>query len=78
MGFFEDEIDRLKEENRNQHEQILALQAQLQNTEEKMHKVTSFLKTFINENNGTTFTQNHLIKIHNFYLNSRFLLAALN
>lgn len=40
MGFLEDEIDRLKEENRTQHEQILALQSQLQNSEDKMHKVS--------------------------------------
>lgn len=39
MGFLEDEIDRLKDENKSQHEQILALQAQLQDTEEKMRKV---------------------------------------
>lgn len=39
MGFLEDEIDRLKEENRTQHEQILALQSQLQDSEDKMHKV---------------------------------------
>lgn len=40
MGFLEDEIDRLKDENRNQHEQILALQAQLQDSEDKMDKVS--------------------------------------
>ncbi|KAL3268036.1 hypothetical protein HHI36_007169 [Cryptolaemus montrouzieri] len=36
MGFLEDEIDRLKEESRMQHEQILSLQAQLRNNEEKL------------------------------------------
>lgn len=44
MGFLEDEIDRLKDENRYQHEQILALQAQLQDSEDRMHKVSSNLK----------------------------------
>lgn len=39
MGYLEDEIERLKEENRMQHEQILALQAQLNDTEDKLHKV---------------------------------------
>lgn len=41
MNYLEDEIDRLKEENRAQHEQILALQAQLQDTAGKLHKVLS-------------------------------------
>lgn len=41
MGFLEDEIDRLKDENKSQHEHILALQAQLQDTEDKMRKVGS-------------------------------------
>ncbi|KAJ8965088.1 hypothetical protein NQ314_004389, partial [Rhamnusium bicolor] len=41
MGYLEDEIDRQKEENRMQHEQILALQAQLQNTESRLHKLVS-------------------------------------
>lgn len=39
MGYLEDELDRVKEENRLQHEQILALQAQLQDTEDKLRKV---------------------------------------
>lgn len=43
MGFLEDEIDRLKDENRSQHEQILALQAQLQDTEDKMRRVGSLM-----------------------------------
>ncbi|RZC36501.1 trafficking kinesin-binding protein milt, partial [Asbolus verrucosus] len=41
MGYLEDELDRQKEENRIQHEQILTLQAQLQDTEEKMKKFMS-------------------------------------
>ncbi|KAK9879979.1 hypothetical protein WA026_008488 [Henosepilachna vigintioctopunctata] len=36
MCFLEDEIDRLKEESRTQHEQILSLQAQLKSNEEKL------------------------------------------
>lgn len=43
MGFLEDEIDRLKDENRSQHEQILALQSQLQDTDDKMHKVKDYI-----------------------------------
>lgn len=39
MTYLEDEIDRQKEENRIQHEQILTLQAKLQDTEMKLHKV---------------------------------------
>lgn len=39
MGYLEDEIERTKEENRMQHEQILALQAQLNDTEDKLRKV---------------------------------------
>lgn len=39
MGYLEDEIDRQKEENRIQHEQILALQGQLHDTESKLHKI---------------------------------------
>ncbi|KAL1497309.1 hypothetical protein ABEB36_008294 [Hypothenemus hampei] len=39
MGLLEDELDRIKEENRFQHEQILALQAQLQDTEDKLRKL---------------------------------------
>lgn len=39
MGYLEDELDRQKEENRQQHEQILALTAKLQDTEMKLHKV---------------------------------------
>nr|XP_022917392.1 trafficking kinesin-binding protein milt isoform X1 [Onthophagus taurus] len=38
MTFLEDELDRVKEENRLQHEQILALTAKLQDTELKLHK----------------------------------------
>lgn len=40
MNYLEDEVDRVKEENRNQHEQILALQSQLQDTEDKLRKVS--------------------------------------
>ncbi|CAG9761135.1 unnamed protein product [Ceutorhynchus assimilis] len=39
MGYLEDELDRTKEENRMQHEQILSLQAQLQDTEDKLRKL---------------------------------------
>ncbi|XP_072381431.1 trafficking kinesin-binding protein milt isoform X2 [Diabrotica undecimpunctata] len=39
MNYLEDELDRLKEETRLQHEQILALQSQLQDTEGKLQKV---------------------------------------
>lgn len=39
MGYLADELDRVKEENRTQHEQILALQAQLQDTEDKLTKI---------------------------------------
>uniref|UniRef100_A0A6P7G7X1 Trafficking kinesin-binding protein milt isoform X2 n=1 Tax=Diabrotica virgifera virgifera TaxID=50390 RepID=A0A6P7G7X1_DIAVI len=39
MTYLEDELDRLKEESRLQHEQILALQSQLQDTEGKLQKV---------------------------------------
>ncbi|XP_050302933.1 trafficking kinesin-binding protein milt isoform X2 [Anthonomus grandis grandis] len=38
MSYLEDEIDKVKEENRMQHEQILSLQAQLQDTEDKLRK----------------------------------------
>ncbi|XP_019771654.2 trafficking kinesin-binding protein milt isoform X1 [Dendroctonus ponderosae] len=41
MTYLEDEVDRVKEENRNQHEQILALQSQLQDTEDKLRKLLS-------------------------------------
>lgn len=41
MGLLEDELDRVKDENQMQHEQLLALQAQLQDTEEKLRKVLS-------------------------------------
>ncbi|CAH1977066.1 unnamed protein product [Acanthoscelides obtectus] len=47
MGYLEDEIDRLKDENRQQHEQILALQAKLQDTEQKLTKI-------VNENEEMT------------------------
>ncbi|XP_076266762.1 trafficking kinesin-binding protein milt isoform X2 [Rhynchophorus ferrugineus] len=39
MGFLEDELDRVKDENRAQHEQILSLQSQLQDTEDKLRKM---------------------------------------
>ncbi|XP_031352022.1 trafficking kinesin-binding protein milt-like [Photinus pyralis] len=39
MGLLEDEVDRQKEENRLQHEQILALSAKLRDTEMRLHKV---------------------------------------
>ncbi|XP_057669700.1 trafficking kinesin-binding protein milt isoform X2 [Diorhabda carinulata] len=39
MTYLEDEVDRLKDENRQQHEQILALQSQLQDTESKLRKI---------------------------------------
>ncbi|KRT86041.1 hypothetical protein AMK59_1713, partial [Oryctes borbonicus] len=38
MNYLEDEVDRQKEENRFQHEQILAVTAKLQDTEMKLHK----------------------------------------
>lgn len=38
MNYLEDELDRQKEENRQQHEQILALTAKLQDTEMRLHK----------------------------------------
>ncbi|XP_063921916.1 trafficking kinesin-binding protein milt isoform X2 [Zophobas morio] len=41
MGYLEDEIDRQKEENRIQHEQILTLQARIQDMEEKVTKFTA-------------------------------------
>ncbi|XP_074031262.1 LOW QUALITY PROTEIN: trafficking kinesin-binding protein milt [Leptinotarsa decemlineata] len=41
MGFLEDEIDRLKEENRIQYEQILLLSSQSQDSEEKLRKLLS-------------------------------------
>ncbi|KAG5892244.1 hypothetical protein JTB14_014614 [Gonioctena quinquepunctata] len=41
MNFLEDEIDRLKEENRTQYEQILALHAQLQDSDGKLQKLLS-------------------------------------
>ncbi|XP_044264458.1 trafficking kinesin-binding protein milt isoform X1 [Tribolium madens] len=43
MTFLEDELDRQKEENRFQHEQILALQSKLEDMEKKLNK-------FIGEN----------------------------
>lgn len=39
MGLLEDEMDKLKEENRIQHEQIFALTAKLKDTEVRLHKV---------------------------------------
>ncbi|KAK5644882.1 hypothetical protein RI129_006182 [Pyrocoelia pectoralis] len=41
MGLLEDEIDRQKEENRVQHEQILTLMAKLKDTEMKLHKLAT-------------------------------------
>lgn len=41
MNFLEDEIDRQKEENRIQHEQILTLQAKLEVTEDKLAKFSN-------------------------------------
>lgn len=38
MSYLEEELDRQKEENRQQHEQILALTAKLQDTEMRLHK----------------------------------------
>lgn len=38
MSYLEEEIERQKEENRQQHEQILALSAKLQDTEMRLHK----------------------------------------
>lgn len=38
MSFLEEELERQKEENRQQHEQILALSAKLQDTEMRLHK----------------------------------------
>ncbi|XP_066245170.1 trafficking kinesin-binding protein milt isoform X1 [Euwallacea similis] len=59
MGYLEDELDRVKEENRFQHEQILALQAQLQDTEDKLRKLltendeTNSLLQITKENQGS-------------------------
>lgn len=39
MGLLEDEIDRLKDENKAQHEQILILQSKLNDAEVKLAKV---------------------------------------
>lgn len=39
MGLLEDELDRQKEENRIQHEQILVLQGKIQDMELKLQKV---------------------------------------
>lgn len=49
MTLLEDEVDRQKEENRLQHEQILALTAKLKDTENKLHKVKSLQKNLITE-----------------------------
>lgn len=51
MGFLENELDRQKEENKLQHEQILTLQAKLQDTELRLHKVgtSCFSKLFNNK-----------------------------
>lgn len=39
MGFLEDELDRTKDENKMQHEEMLAIQSKLKDTEIKLHKV---------------------------------------
>lgn len=52
MGFLEDELDRQKEENRLQHEQILALQAKLQDTELRLHKVSALFYSAVKFNNN--------------------------
>lgn len=39
MGYLEDEIDRLKDETRAQHDLIYSLQDQLKLNEEKLAKV---------------------------------------
>ncbi|XP_025832122.1 trafficking kinesin-binding protein milt isoform X2 [Agrilus planipennis] len=39
MTLLEDELDRQKDENRQQHEQILALTAKLEDTEMRLHKI---------------------------------------
>lgn len=41
MGILEDELDRQKEENRAQHERILALESKLYDTEMKVAKVSN-------------------------------------
>ncbi|KAK4875165.1 hypothetical protein RN001_011587 [Aquatica leii] len=41
MGFLEEEMDRQKEENRIQHEHILALTGKLKETEMKLHKIAT-------------------------------------
>lgn len=41
MGMLEDEIDRLKDENKVQHEQMFALQSQLRDLEDKLSKCLS-------------------------------------
>lgn len=40
MGLLEDELDRQKDENRNQHEQIHALQTKIYEMEAKLQKVS--------------------------------------
>lgn len=39
IGTLQDDLDRQKEENRLQHEQILTLQAKLSDAEMRLHKV---------------------------------------
>lgn len=40
MTLLEDELDKQKDENRLQHEQILTLQSKLQDAELRLHKVS--------------------------------------
>lgn len=40
IGTLQEELDRQKEENRLQHEQILTLQAKLNDSEMRLHKVS--------------------------------------
>lgn len=43
IGSLQEELDRQKEENRMQHEQILTLQAKLTDSEMRLHKVRHLL-----------------------------------
>ncbi|XP_060528110.1 trafficking kinesin-binding protein milt isoform X2 [Cylas formicarius] len=59
VGLLEDELDRTKEENRLQHEEILTLQSKLRDTEDKLQKLlrendeTNGLLQITKENQGS-------------------------
>ncbi|KAK6626067.1 hypothetical protein RUM43_006371 [Polyplax serrata] len=55
-----DDLERQKEENRHEHEQIVSLKAKLKDTEEKYHKVLLENEDLINSLNITKDTQNKL------------------